>query len=131
MDALHQCKLHERDKKSVYIYTPVLLWFLHGIGTNNGGHHVAIMAKCSLTHITCPRKPLNHPSEFCSGSYKLYWGKKKRRTEGKDAADFTLFLVAYTCIRRCFACLPAFCKEASSSIQEHAHLARFFWFLGA
>ncbi|OQU82901.1 hypothetical protein SORBI_3005G041450 [Sorghum bicolor] len=85
MDALHQCKLHERDKKSVYIYTPVLLWFLHGIGTNNGGHHVAIMAKCSLTHITCPRKPLNHPSEFCSGSYKLYWGKKKGEQKATPA----------------------------------------------
>jgi hypothetical protein len=35
-------------KKKAFIHAGPL-WLLHGIGTNNGGHHVAIMANAPLT----------------------------------------------------------------------------------
>ena len=46
---MHQCKLHEREKKAFMYADP--LWLLHGIGTNNGGHHVAIMANAHSHHM--------------------------------------------------------------------------------
>ena len=48
---MHQCKLHEREKKAFIYADP--LWLLHGIGsgTNNGGHHVAIMANAHSHHM--------------------------------------------------------------------------------
>jgi hypothetical protein len=53
---MRQCKLHEREKKAFIHAGP--LWLLHGIGTNNGGYHVAIMANAPLTsHVLKTSEP--------------------------------------------------------------------------